>query len=324
MKTITKIKIAVAVLGVTLLMTGCPSTKPIIHDEVLPVSGSIQDQKKPLPPKPRPKPPAPPEKKKPSVTKHVKPLRYFTDVSPSRIVVSVINETKTSDFDAVGRSVTGAIANSGFEVSSKNPYLVVSIRNSLGKLDKLGKSIIYKGKTEITINRTICEYLKNARGINTLLARTKITAKGDRKFDKDDAIDSLADKLAEKSAKWVAKVSKREMAGLSAVIVKFDMNIFRTAFADLDRGVFYDTLERNQPREQIGINLMLKKVAKFPGVLSCVETKRTRKTLTVEFVYRKKDYPHGLVNKGMTEIQEYHQRSLNGRVNELISYLFRK
>lgn len=315
----------IAVSALVALSTGCPTTRVAIIDESrTPVKGSDQKQKvtgytpTPAPAKAQPK------KAPVSVVKKAMPLKYFTKVSPARIVMDVINETKTGDFDAVGRAVAGAIANSGYEVSSDKPYLVVSIRNSLGQFDKLGNSVVYKGKTEITINRTRNEFARNARGVNTLLARTKIKETGKREFSKDDAIDSLADKLAEASAKWVADVSKREMAGIISTKVEFEMAIFRAAFADLDEGFFTDSLKRNQSREQKGINLMLRKVANFPGVLSCVETARNKNTLTVEFVYRKKNFPHGLVNKGMTEIQSYQMKTLDGRVNELIGYLFRK
>jgi len=239
----------------------------------------------------------------------VKPLKYYTKVSKARIVINVIDLTKNSKFNSIGKSIVVAIANSGFEVAATNPYLVVSLKNSLGRLDKLGNFYVYKGKSEITVNRTRIELIKNIIGEKTLIAGKTISETGARKLGKEEAISSLADKLAESSAKWVKNVCDRESKALQAVKVDFDMNIFTTAFKD------YNVAK--------GINLILLKAANKPGVLSCVQTSKNTDKLSVEFVYRKKNYPHGLVNQGENTIKKLKTNTLEGRASEIMSSLFK-
>ena len=239
----------------------------------------------------------------------IQPLKYYTKVAKRRIVIDVVDLTANKDFKSIGKSVSGSIANSGFEVGATNSYLVVSLKNSLGKFDKLGNFYVYKGKSEITVNRTRLELLKDVLGQNTLIARKTIIATGERKLGKDDAIASLAEKLGASTAKWVDTVCKREVEGLQAEKIDFDMAIFTAAFTGLKKAK--------------GINLFLSTIAKKQGVLSCVQISDNNKKLSIECVYRKKDYPNGVVNKGEVIIPKLTSDTLKKRVSELTKYLLK-
>ena len=237
-------------------------------------------------------------------------LKYYTKVAKRRIVIDIVDRTPNGDYDSILKSLAGSIANSGFEVGSDNAYLVVSLNNSVSRIDGLGNFYIYKGMSEITVNRNRFELFKDLLGQNTLIARRTIKANGDRKLGKGEAFANLAEKLGNSASEWVATVCQRELDGLQAEKIDFDMAIFNEAFKGFNKGK--------------GINLFLEKIAHKPGVLSCVQLPYySSEKLSIECVYRKKEYPHGLVHQEDLLIHGFSSYTLKGRVDELTAYLLK-
>jgi len=236
-------------------------------------------------------------------------LRYLTKTMPARITVQVIGDEK---YTAITRAVEGSIANAGFEVLSddlysgqkENPYLSVLLRNSLGEFDKFGNYYIYKGKTELTVKRNV----KTESALKTVLARQTLSGKGSRKLGKDDAIESLVDNLGSQSADYMKKVCKREMASIAAVTVTLRKEAIRKVFGD------------NMGREQKVIAEILKRASKVDGIMSIHQIAVDINTITLEIIYRKKNFPNGVAHDyidGNIKLRS------NDAVGEFMKYLFK-
>jgi len=213
-------------------------------------------------------------------------LRYLTKATPARIQIQVIGDTKV---ELVTRAVEGAIANAGYEViadsqhtgQNDNPYLTVSLRNTLKEPDKLGNYYVCKGKTELSVKRNI----KTASARKTLLAREVITAKGSRKLGLDDARDSIAEELGLQSAKYIKEVCNREMGGITAANLNIQKRMVRTMF------------DAKPGNEEVIVSQILKKVAAIDGILSVHQTSVSKDKITAQLIYRKKNFPNGVVRE---------------------------
>ncbi len=209
--------------------------------------------------------------------KKVENLQYFSKSSPRRIMIAVEYFSDKPELNEISRAVEGAIANAGYEITKDNPFLTLTLKNKLTKFDKFGNFYIYKGYSELSVRRNS----ENFSAVNTVLARTKISAKGDRKLGQDDAISSFTDKVSEKASEWVKDLCKREMGALESVRISFNKNLLRD---------YHGTGDAFQNWE----NTILNQAKRKTGVLSCKMVSSNVDSFVFEFVYRKKDYPAGL------------------------------
>ncbi len=207
----------------------------------------------------------------------VDPVVYYTKQSPSRITLNV---TSTSDkqFDTIVRGVEGAIANSGFEVSADNPFFTVSVAGKLDKFDKFGNFYVYDSSSELSVQKN-----KPVEGKNPLLARISLKATGERKLGEDDAKSSAIGKLSESSSKWVKEVLDRELVEVEAVKAELPLEVFEKVFGP------------NRNNIQKNIDELLVRAGKLEGVLSCTLISMDAKKVIIEVVYRKKNFPNGII-----------------------------
>lgn len=206
------------------------------------------------------------------------PIRYFTKVSTERISVSVkYKDDKT--FEPVGRAIEGAIANSGYEVSNNNAFIFINIAGKIDKFDKFGNFLVYDGTAELSVYKNV----KNDKGELPLVARTSVSEKGGRTLGEDSAKASLADKLAAKSVEWTNDVCKRELSDLAVVKATLPYSVFEKVFGP------------NKNDIQKSINDMLVRAGKLDGVFSCNLISVDDTSLTIEIVYRKKNFPNGII-----------------------------
>lgn len=225
-------------------------------------------------------------------------LRYFTKSSSQRITLDVKTDGKTS-FDEVKRAIEGGIANSGFEISSENPFIVLSLKNKIKKYDKFGNYYIYSGMTEISAKRSSTD--------KGLIARTIVSTKGSRKLGQDEAVLSLYNAISKDAVTWVNDLCKREMKGLAATSIKLDMAIFKDVFTN------------SQVKLNSGIESFLKQVAKINGVMSCNLISKDNEKILIDLVYRKKNFPNGIVYGTI----EFNEKDKPKNVNELIKAIIK-
>jgi len=244
-----------------------------------------------------------------SNTKPAESLRYMTKTTPARITVQVIGDDK---FTAITRAVEGEIANSGFEVladnlrtgQKENPFLSVLLKNSLGEFDKLGSYYVYKGKTELTVKRNV----KTLNALKTVLARKTISVKGDRKLGKDDATESLVEKLGSQSADYMKQICKREMEAVKAVNVTLRKEAIRRVFG------------KNMGAEQRIIGAIIKRASAIDNILSIHQVAVDMNSITLEVIYRKKNFPNGVVHDF---IDGNVQVGSSDPIGEFMKYLFK-
>ncbi|MFA7186152.1 MAG: hypothetical protein WC082_14730, partial [Victivallales bacterium] len=239
-----------------------------------------------------------PEKKVSSekaIGQPVEPLKLFSQIAPARIPVQVVSGKNQTGFRQIKRVIEGNIANAGYEVTDEKPYLIVAVEN--GKVDvhdKIGNYYVIKSRVEMTVHRNEYDYAKTVWGNPHLLARTVLKAKGKRTLDKDEAIDDSADKLAAEAAKWTRDVCVRELQSLGAVRVKFPVSNLDRIF---DRMYLFEkvtgrVLPRHKVFEQC-MTLILKKIAAKKSIFYCQIVERNSDFISLEVLYRKKDYPNG-------------------------------
>ncbi len=209
--------------------------------------------------------------------KKLNTIKRFTQTSKKRIGIDIVNTDL--DFSAVKSNIEGTVANMGYKVTSKNPFLVIYLNNKITTRDRLGNYFVMKGKSEMTVNKKLFD--------GTILARTTISKKGDRKLGIDDALSSLYEKIAVDAEIWIKRVCERELGNLVSENVVFDKEIFDDAFG---QNWFTD----DDKSVAIKVNEFIKTLAKRKNILSCVKVGENSSEVTIEFVYSQEEYPNGI------------------------------
>jgi len=104
------------------------------------------------------------------------------------------------------------------------------------------------------------------------------------------------------------KVCKREMASIAAVTVTLRKEAIRKVFGD------------NMGREQKVIAEILKRASKVDGIMSIHQIAVDINTITLEIIYRKKNFPNGVAHDyidGNIKLRS------NDAVGEFMKYLFK-
>jgi len=256
----------------------------------------------------------------------VESLKLFNKIAPARIPIQIVSRKNKSEFGQIQRVIEGNIANAGYEVTDEKPYLTVAVENGKIKTyDRIGNYYIIKSRVELTVHRTVYDYRKTIWGKPHLLARTTVKAKGKRTLDKEDAIDDSADKLGAAAAKWTRGVCVRELKALSAVRVKFPTTNMERIFDKMY--LFERVTGRVIPRHRVFeecMTLLLKKIAAKKSIFYCQLVERNSKFISIEVLYRKKDYPNGpFANLANLIFLGFKGKTNEARVDEFLGYIMR-
>ena len=245
----------------------------------------------------------------------VEPLKYYNKIARARIPLQIVVSNSNDDFYKTEKSIAGNIANMGFEITDSKPFLTVAVENGDLKLfDKYGNYYVYKAIADITIHRNISDYEKTQKGAFRLLANERFIVKGERRLNSNEAAHNASEKLSKEASTWVDNVCKREMVGIKGEKVELNIKMLKVAFA----GFF------NNPNSfESCMSKTYEKIVSKPGVLYCIETGRTPKSVAVDVLYNKKKYPNGLFKPSVMSDVTFYAKSLDERVDELLGYLIR-
>jgi hypothetical protein len=285
-----------------------------------------------------------------TVAAPVEKFKLFNKLAPIRIPIRVDQKNNKPEFYGIKRVIEGNIANAGYEVTDEKPFLIVAIENGkVADYDKFGNYYIVKSRVELTVHRTNKDFIKTSE-LNRphLLARSVQKAKGKRMLGREDAIDDSADKLAAKAADWTREVCVRELQGLKGVKVRFPTSLIRDIF---DPSAFRGKLKLSDPIDEMvekalkmilfrvtrkvrvtplsgnfsrGINLMLEKISRQPGIFYCQLTGMDSKFITLEVLYRKKEFPNGPFSNLADLRVNFKAKSLDAKIDEFLAYAMKR
>lgn len=207
----------------------------------------------------------------------VRPVRY--DVSAKEAQIRLQTVSDSTDPAAKGLSdklvseARKVFVNRGFVVDQGEPDVKVVISPTLKQFDQAGEYYVFTGKAEATL------VLPKKAG--RLAAPSPVfSAKGERKFGRDEAVDDVADKLAVPLRKWASDEVTVEKTGLAACeIAVVCVN------GDLEEDVEY-------------IDMFVHSVRAMPSVCNCelVEQDLARRIYTFRAIYAREQYPQGFLN----------------------------
>lgn len=203
--------------------------------------------------------------------------RMTAEVAQEELHVLVDAQPKDKDSslsaERIQSVVEDALVDSGYRLDRNVPDVLVVLEVESELWDQTGPYYLYKGDCSTEARRS---YDKK------LLGKQRFSARGERVQDKEDAIVSLAEALADKSSAWVVKTAAPANLGVKA--------------SDLVIEHSWYNFFKKQPEY---VDEFIAKVEKIDGVISCrlVDEDGDAKQRTFRIVWVADKIPGGLLNR---------------------------
>ncbi len=181
---------------------------------------------------------------------------------------------------SIRQAVRGRLTAENFKLNDDLPDLRVDLRVSAKPFDQTGNYWVYDGRADASVVRLFDQ---------KTLGQQTFTARGERKLGQEEALASMQEALADKTATWISETAASGRSGLAA----YDITLQRPALSR----VWKDDSEYAR--------FFISEVTKLNGLVSCVVAQQDYNlhTLVFRIVYYPEKFPEGLLNRLATMSQ---------------------
>ena len=175
----------------------------------------------------------------------------------------------------LGAMAQSVLMKSGFRMDPSAPDLTVSARAKTDLFDKSGNYYVYEGRATMRVTRD-CD--------SSLIGEKTVSARGERKLEKEKALQSIGSKLASASRAWLTQKAKPANAGVKSVKLAVE-RAWRLGS------------DARYSRE------LIRTVSAIPGIVSCRQVSHdyAGRKMVFRIAYIEDHFPEGMLNRLINE-----------------------